>query len=398
MPNVADPPFVRTGNAAAIWTLAIATRIVVLAIGLAAVHSIGYTLAPGQFRVSRNEVENLPARFDAGWYLRVARRGYEWRPELHGHRHSLAFFPAYPMSMRVAGALVTVPARVAKNPELFGGGDARVLWGGVLVSILCFALALHNVYRLALLDVDAGAAWRSVVLLAAYPFALFFGVAYSESLFLLACSGTVLAWRRGNLPHAWLWGILAGLTRSNGWTISVALLADCLAARASPRRAWRWLAACAPLAGAAIYSGYAYALTGSALEWATAQEGWGRHVSIAGFFTRHWKAIADAGPLAYILRDPVDAATLAAACVALLAAISLARQKHWLYAVLVLAYVAPALALDLPAAGRMTAVLFPVFIWLAERWSGWRFAALTLVFAAGQAFLAARFFLWKTPY
>jgi hypothetical protein len=49
------------------WTIALVSRLTVLVVGLAAVHLVGYELAPLQFRVSRDEVANLPARFDAGW-------------------------------------------------------------------------------------------------------------------------------------------------------------------------------------------------------------------------------------------------------------------------------------------------------------------------------------------
>ena len=59
--------------------------------------------------------------------------------------------------MRVAGDLLTLPAKAARNPEFLGGGNARVLWGGVLVSVVCFGLALRNIRSLCALDGAGGA-------------------------------------------------------------------------------------------------------------------------------------------------------------------------------------------------------------------------------------------------
>jgi len=45
--------------------------------------------------------------------------------------------------------------------------------------------------------------------------------------------------------------------------------------------------------------------------------------------------------------------------------------------------------------GRFTAVLFPVFFWLAIRIPRDRLARTAALFAAGQAVLAVWFFLWR---
>src|SRR5919109_1438419 len=175
-------------------SVAIATRVIVLATGLASVVTFGLELKPGQFRIAQSELWNLPTRFDAGWYLAIARRGYKWDPLLaeHQRQQNVAFFPAFPIAMRVAGEIVTIPAHLAHDPNFLGStGDARVLWGGTLVCIACFALASILLVRLAELrlgDREAGA--RAVLLLATYPFALFFSAPYSEGMFLLCAVAT----------------------------------------------------------------------------------------------------------------------------------------------------------------------------------------------------------------
>jgi hypothetical protein len=374
--------------------------VAVLGIGLAAALLIGYTLAPFQFRVSHDELQNLPARFDAGWYLTIARRGYQWRAELRGHQQSIAFFPLFPMAMRIAGDIVTIPARLLRDPLMIGGGDARMLWGGVLCSIACFGLALPKVYERGVIDLgDAAGAGRSVLLLATYPFAVFFSAPYSEALFLLASVATTLAWSKGELRRALWWGLAAGLARSNGWTLSVPLLLDAAfgAGRRDQTRI-RLLVAMGPVLGASVFSLYVYGLTGNPVDWIHAQQGWGRALTPLAFVTRRGASIGELGFLGYIAGDPVDAITGVCVLLTLGTSLALIWRRDWLNGMLGLCYLAPALLIDLPAAGRMTAVVFPTFVALARLLRGAPYVGVVVAFALVQAYLAARFFLWRPPF
>jgi hypothetical protein len=75
---------VKRGLAARVWTIALASRLLVLAVGVVTVLLLFPRDSPVPFRLSADPVLNLPARWDAGWYLGIARTGYDWRPELHG--------------------------------------------------------------------------------------------------------------------------------------------------------------------------------------------------------------------------------------------------------------------------------------------------------------------------
>src|SRR5262249_21388722 len=90
------------------------------------------------------------------------------------------------------------------------------LAAGMVVSLAAFCGALVYLYmfaRDALGDEKAGyALW----LLASYPFAVFFGAIYTESLFLVSIIGAFYHLTKGQLLPAALWGLLAGLTRVNG--------------------------------------------------------------------------------------------------------------------------------------------------------------------------------------
>ena len=387
------------------WTrrivpLAVATRILVLAVGFAGALLVGQAKSPDNFRPSHNVWLNLPARYDAGWYLGIARNGYEWWPELAHRQQNIVFFPGFPVAMRIAGDLVTLPARLVDNPALFGNGNTRVAWGGALVAMLAFTLALVRLHRLASTSTaGADVAFRAVLLLACAPFAYFFSAPYSEGLFLLAVVSTFAAWKDGRLPQAAGWGLVAGFTRSNGWTLSAALAVDLLA-RSRPRPAWlpRLAAAAMPGVAAVVYSTYIYTLTGHPLTWMTAQSAWGRQVAPLGFVTARYGHVQRIGLGTYLVSDPGDAVTVV--CVLLMLGLSVVMlwRRQWLEAAFTLAYLVPGTVIDIPSLGRMTAVLFPGYVTLAtllSRRVTWTVAA---AFGALQLVFAFRFFGWMPPF
>jgi Mannosyltransferase (PIG-V) len=382
------------------WGIALSSRVTVIAVGIATVTCVGYIRQPLQFRVAGQETLNLPARFDAGWYLGIARHGYEWKDGLSGHRHNIAFFPAYPIAMRIAGDLLTIPAKLASAPAFLGGGDARMLWGGTLVSMLAFCFALLRIRELTEREgLSQAEALRGIALLAAYPFALFYSAAYSEGLFLLAMASTLTAWRCDRLRLAVVWGVVTGLARSNGWTLSAALLVDWIVSGSRRGRAWQGaIVALAPLAGAAAFSAFAFSLTGDAFDWIRAQEGWGRQFGPLAFLTRRIGLVRELGISGYMLTDPVDAAVLVCTIWMAVTAGMLAIRRQWMYATLIAGYLLPAVIIDLPATGRMTAVLFPAFFVWSKSASRRVLWATVGVFGLGQAFFAARFFSWLPPF
>jgi hypothetical protein len=383
-----------------VWLITVASRLAVLLVGAVAVTTAGPSAARVPFRVSANAIENLPARFDAGWYLSIARLGYDWNEALRGHRNAFAFLPAFPAAMRVAGDLLTLPAKAARHPGFLGGGNARVLWGGVLVSVLCFGLALQNLRALCALD-GAGEREqaRAAMMAAAYPFALYFSAPYTEALTLFGLTGTVLALRQGLLLRAGSLGILTGLARSNGWTLSVALLAAWMIdGRSSSRRTARFFVALCPLAGLGGYLAWVFRRTGNAMDWVWAQGAWGATLKPLAFWARQYDAIGRLGLAGYLRHETVEAVTLACVLWMIGMAALMLWRRQWLYGCIIACYLAPALAVDLLSIGRMTAVLFPAFIAAAGMFSGRGFLAVATVLAGGQAYFAWRFFLWLPPF
>jgi hypothetical protein len=378
-----------------VWAV---TRLGVLGAGLVGLAFLGYAPNQPQWRISTDELLNLPARWDAGWYISIAMVGYERAPDWSG-QSNLAFFPAYPLLMWLAGL------GQLGEPEVL-----LVTWVGVGVSMAAFLWALVYVSRMARefgSDDDArAAAW----LLASYPCAVYFSAAYTESLYLLGATAAFFhAWR--NQPgRASAWALLVGLTRPNGMFLGLPLavlalqrlsreLGDRDARRPTPGRILARLApAAAPALGAVVFFAYLWSLTGHPWAWREAQvAGWAReYEGLGGLFWYALTQVWELGPVDYLMKSPIDALDLSATLF-MLGAIWPVTKRLGLAAGALVAIntLVPVLFGGLISMGRFTSVLFPVFIWLAvslrprTRW------AMTVLFAMGQGLGAAAHFTWR---
>src|ERR1700716_286374 len=100
--------------------------------------------------------------------------------------------------------------------RLLGGGMTGYVAGGMLLSLASFVGALVYLYAFARDRYGDDTAGAAVWLLAAYPFAIFFGALYTESLFLLGSAGAFYHFSKQQYGRAAGWGLLVGLTRLNG--------------------------------------------------------------------------------------------------------------------------------------------------------------------------------------
>ena len=160
----------------------------------------------------------------------------------------------------------------------FGHHHAILYLAGIFVSWLCFVLAMVALYSLARLDLPRRGAERAVLLTAIFPFSFFFGVAYSESTFLLF---TLLAFYLFRTRRWMLGGVCGGIataTRVPGIMMWPALAWIAWRA-AEPTSARSRSGAAAGLvlvaAGFGAYCAYIYGLTGNPLEWAATLQRWG---------------------------------------------------------------------------------------------------------------------------
>ncbi|MEA2127955.1 MAG: hypothetical protein QOJ85_846 [Solirubrobacteraceae bacterium] len=339
-------------------------------------------------------------RWDSVWYLAIAGSGY-------GDGAREAFFPLYPLLVRIAGAPV---------------GSALV--GGALASTALLGVALVVLHRLVTLDHDRAVARNAVLVTALFPMSFFFSAVYGESLFLALSIGAVYAARRERWAWAGALGGLAAMTRSAGVVLLVPLALiylwdvgrPSLRARRRLRADVLWLGL-VPL-GLAAYCGF-LALQGlDALAPFHAQEVWFR--SFAGPFGGVWDgtvaAVQGARQLLSGARAPVYFtaaggdpllvarhnvelfAWLVLGTVAVVGALRRLPVAYGAYLVVALALplsypVAPQPLMSLP---RFLAVLFPLAIWLALWMTGraWRERLVVAGFAAGLAIYTGIFATW----
>jgi Mannosyltransferase (PIG-V) len=185
-------------------------------------------------------------KMDSGYFIEIAQHGYL------NHYQSAAFFPGYPALIRAASYLC------------FG----NMVVAGLIVSNAALLAALVVLYRLTEREYDEPAARRAVLYLCLFPTAFFFFTLYTESVFLLAAVGALALARYRHWAWASLAGLAAGLTRSAGIVIAIALAVEAIHQIVEDRRSsadsasWRTLApsvlgrlvaSAGPLAGVAGY-------------------------------------------------------------------------------------------------------------------------------------------------
>jgi hypothetical protein len=298
------------------------------------------------------------ARYDAGWYFGIASRGYQW---VEGGRNNLAFFPAYPWLMGVVG-------------RFFGGTSADLYFGGIVVSWVASVVAAGFVYATARLDLSAERAWDAALLTFVFPFAFFFGVVYSEGLFLCGLAAAIFGLR----TRRWWLGAAAGAlvtaTRVNGiMALPAFLWLAWHAAGPDPRaRSRALLAGVATSAGFLAYCGFNWALTGDPFEWYHAITRWGYHPGTT-VTTNPLSAFVSnlaSRPYDYMVNEHAAPYDVLNGLFPMLMAVTLPLLWWRLgagYGLLIAANLAlPLSSGQFEGLGRYCAVLFPFQIWLAS--------------------------------
>jgi hypothetical protein len=145
---------------------------------------------------------NYWAHWDGAWYSEIAMYGYDYRAPT-----STAFFPLFPMLLRVGTAL--------------GGGPA--LWG-VFISLVATPFAMYFLYRIAEKLQGVKTAKIAVLTFAFFPTAFFLNAAYTEALFVAFTTGSFwAAYVRRDLLLAGLLGAFAAATRNFGVLLLIPL-------------------------------------------------------------------------------------------------------------------------------------------------------------------------------
>jgi hypothetical protein len=351
-------------------------------------------------------VFSTPARWDALHFLTIAYDGYSESSEVgtpEGYRS--AFFPLYP------GVVYLLSG--------FGTSLAATLIVAYAVSLACFFGALLLLHRLTTIELGERYAAPTLLLLSFFPTALFFGIPYSESMFLLLAVAAFLAARTGHWAVAGVVLALASATRVPGLLLVVPVLLLYLYGprtdrepdfergrrpryRVRPDLAWLLLA---PL-GLLAFSAYLHLTLDNGLAWNDAQAIFGRQT--VDPLTGIWAGVEEAGKGmgnlvdgSYGSFDYLNIMQLAFVAFAIVGGIGALRVLPAAYGTWVLISLAPIFVsqpegLPLWSSPRFVVVLFPLFLWLAvlteRRGVTTRIVAL---FAAAMAVFTAQFTLWS---
>ena len=312
------------------------------------------------------------ARWDSGWYYGIASGGYRF---VEGGRSNLAFFPLYPQLMGAFG-------------RALGGAQQNFYLAGIAISWTSFSIAMVLLYRLARFDFPHAAALRATMYAAIFPSAYFFGVVYSESLFLLTLVGAALALRAQHWVLAAVAMAAMTATRVNG-VMFLPALAWIGWQAAGPGASMRWrplTAAAAGLIGIGAYSIFNYSISGNPFEWYDSITRWGYSPGgnpFAGIFTIA-QALATR-PMAFITAErmaPYDALNALTAVTTLAMVPFIWKRLGGPYAaIVILGLLLPLSSGQYEGLGRYCSVLFPLPIALGSMRGETRHLGLMMCFA-----------------
>jgi len=198
---------------------------------------------------------------------------------------------------------------------------------------------------------------------------------------------------------------VAGLTRPNGWLLCLPAAILAVSTTLPPRReVGQWLrratAVTAPAFGALLFTLYLQLRFGDGLAWVKGQAAWGRTFrGLHLFVADRILYLRDLGLPGALIEQPIDIMNSAAALLALALTIPIGRRLGLAYGVLAAVLVLPPVLMGgSTSMGRLTSIVFPMFIWLAAALAAERRKALMVAFATLQGLAATLFYTYRTLY
>ena len=283
---------------------------------------------------------------DSGWYMGIAQGGYERIPFEATREHNWAFFPLFPLLLR-----------------LVSSATHEYLLTAMFMNTLLLLPALFFCHKTILaLGIEASVANRTIFYLAIYPTSYFFSLPMTESLYLLLSAGSFWAAARDRWYLAGAVGALASATRNPGILLLLALLV-LYYERYGFRFNWKLLGLMLVPTGLLSYMLFLHHITGNAFAAVEILRAWGRQPTLNVV-----------SPLWQYLRGNVMLAQpwylvgfhFAAGVLGLAGGIVLLKLRKWSLGIYVLFGVLQPLASgSLGSLTRYVMVLFPVFIPLA---------------------------------
>ncbi len=196
-------------------------------------------------------------RWDAVHYLNIATHGYQGT--------DMAFFPLYPLLIRILGTLV-----------------GNHLIAGLLISNACFFFGLLFLYKLLEREFDRPVARRAIFYVSIFPTAVFFSAVYTESLFFTLTVASFYYLRQHRWWLAGAIGCFAAMTRVEGVLLAIPFAIEWyLVYRTAPKRGLFGLLGAALIpCGLFVYMAYLWVLRADPLYFSHVQIHWHRHLAM----------------------------------------------------------------------------------------------------------------------
>jgi len=355
-----DAPRSRSEATSRTWVSLLASAVLMFVVWrgtLFAFDLFGLSLTPGMGKCQPNwqvfgpdhPLLNGFFRWDSGWYLNIAKRGYRYHED---GTSSVAFYPLVPYLARYLGSVtggVPVAALIIVNAATVG--------------------AIYYLRRLgALLYGDAVGKLASILLLV-YPTSLFLASFYTEAPFVFLAAASMYFYFRERYLLCGVFGCLAMLTRSTGLVLFAAYGADVCwrLYRRETRLRLSMLSLLLIPAGLGLFMFMQYYQVGDALAFSKTMKYWGRHPAWP------WAGIVDAlhgtyfdFPVNFKKTQRFLDAAFALVFLGIGAAMALTRQRVALWVFVILGMLLPLSTYALAGMNRYSLGLFPAFIFLAQ--------------------------------
>lgn len=348
------------------WTMRRVGALLAPALIFLGIRELGLLVLTWMASRNNHSVSEALRSWDGQWFLAIADGGYTGVPaglvDAFGQRSAetpLAFFPGYPTIVRWFAAVD-------------GSGGIGLVTSALTVTIVSGVVCSYGLARMGR-HIRGGSTHTGLILVALFaatPMSIVLSMAYSEAMF---CALAVWA-LVGVLERRWiLAGVcctLAGLVRSTGAALVLAVCLAAVVAIVTHRASWRtWIGGLLAPVGLFGYLAWVGTQTGEWDGWFKLQErGWGTGFD-GGAATLRFSldALADA-------RSVLEVTTVALIVVALiLLVIMIVRRVEWPLVV----YAAGVLAMDLASNGLMNSkarlmmpaftLLIPIAVALARR-------------------------------
>jgi len=333
----------------------VTTRLPIILIAELASVIIGQR-AGAHISVSSNPLLAVWGRWDAVHYLAIAERGY--------YGTEMAFFPLYPLLIRVVGGLI-----------------GNYLVAGLIISNVAFLFGLLFFYKLVEHQYNRVVAHRAIFYVSIFPTAIFFSAVYTEALFFALTVASFYYIREHKWLAAGIFGGLAALTRVEGVLLFVPYVIEVF----TPSGAGSWRHPFAGRArsirvvagglaiglGLALYMAVLWILRGDPLYFSHVQAHWNRHLAPP------WVSVWHSVSLMLESHTPQTVAgqAIELAFTALMIALTIAgfrRLRPSFSAYLALSILVPLCTSSLMSMPRFALVLFPMFtvlaLWGAKSW------------------------------